>query len=94
LDYGTLMDDAQFRFVLETYSSSELTDREKAVLGLAIAHDPIMPYQSLIKERGLSSLSMIRSATTQLVLVRVVEVKPITTKTQNPWPLSRLRMVQ
>ncbi len=82
LDYGTLMDDAQFRFVLETYSSSELTDREKAVLGLAIAHDPIMPYQSLIKERGLSSLSMIRSATTQLVLVRVVEVKPITTKTQ------------
>ena len=82
LDYGTLMDDAQFRFVSQTYSSSELTNREKAVLGLVIAHDPIMPYQSLIKERGLSSLSMISSSITQLVLVRLIEVKAITTKTQ------------
>jgi DNA polymerase-3 subunit alpha len=82
LDYGTLMDDAQFRFVSQTYSRSELTNREKAVLGLVIAHDPIMPYQSLIKERGLSSLSMISSSITQLVLVRLIEVKAITTKTQ------------
>jgi DNA polymerase-3 subunit alpha len=82
LDYGTLMDDAQFRFVTQSYSSNELTNREKAVLGIAIAHDPILPYQSLIKERGLASLSMLNSSTTQLVLVRVMEVKTILTKTQ------------
>ena len=82
LDYGSLMDDAQFHFSTERYSSSELTDKERAVLGLAITFDPLLPYQNLIKERGYASLSMLSATKTQHVVVRLVDVKSIRTKTQ------------
>jgi DNA polymerase III subunit alpha len=82
LDYGSLMDDAQFDFVTKEYSSDELMQKEKASLGMAIAHDPFVPYQSLIQERGLSSLSDVTNKTIKHVLVRIAHVKTITTKTQ------------
>ena len=81
LDYGTLMDDAQFDFDPKEFSSDELMQKEKASLGLAIAHDPFVPYQSLIQERGFSSLSELSNKTIKQVLVRIAEVKTITTKT-------------
>ena len=82
LDYGTLIDDAEFRFTVEEYDQDELTQREKAALGVAIAHDPLLPYAALIKERSLAQLSQLHPSRVTLVLARVVEVKTITTKTQ------------
>jgi DNA polymerase III alpha subunit len=82
LDYGSLMDDAQFDFTSTEFSSDELLEKERAVLGMAIAHDPFIPYQHLIKQRGLASLSTLSSKHVSLVLVRIADVKTITTKTQ------------
>ena len=82
LDYGSLMDDAQFDFVATEFSNDELLEKERAVLGMAIAHDPFIPFQDVIKQRNLSTLSKVNSKQISLVLVRVAEVKTITTKTQ------------
>jgi DNA polymerase III subunit alpha len=80
LSFGSLIDDAEFRFIQDEFDEATLMAQEKAVIGIALTHNPFAKFANLRRE-GYEPLVYLNDHNKVKTIAMISSVKVIQTKT-------------